>query len=135
MGTEDVLTEKILKVFYEVYNELGYGFLEAVYERAMEKALRAAGMKVEAQLAVPVSFRGEVIGVFKADLIVEGKVILELKVAEQITKIHEAQLTHYLRASSVEVGLVLNFGQVPRARRIEFLNERKGLRTPQTKPS
>ena len=69
---------------------------------------------------MPVSFRGEVIGVFKADLIVERKVILELKVAEQITKIHEAQLTHSLRSSSMEVGLVLSFGVAPRARRIEF---------------
>ena len=124
-GTEDVLTERILKVFYAVYNELGFGFFEVVYGRAMVIALQQAGLSVETEVPISVSFRGELVGVFKADLVVDGKVILELKVADQIMKSHEAQLTHYLRSSTLEVGLILSFGEVPKSRRVEFLNERK----------
>ncbi len=112
-------------MFYAVYNELGFGFFEVVYGRAMVVALRQAGLRVETEVAIPVSFRGELIGIFKADIVVEGKVILELKVADQIMKSHQAQLTHYLRSSTLEVGLILNFGESPKARRVEFLNERK----------
>jgi len=124
-GTEDVLAEKILKVFYEVYNELGYGFVESVYGRAMAIALAQSGLAVVAEVFIPVSFRGQAIGTFRADLIVEGKVVLEFKIADQIIKAYEAQLTHYLRASSFEVGMILSFGESPRTRRIEFLNDRK----------
>ena len=76
---------------------------------------------------MPVSFRGELVGVFRADLVVERRVLLELKTAEEISKAHEAQLTHYLRACSVEVGIILNFGPVAKLRRVEFRNERKRL--------
>jgi GxxExxY protein len=114
-------------VFYEVYNELGFGFAEVIYQRAMGKALGQAGFSVGSEVAVPVSFREEVIGIFKADLVVENRIVLELKVADTISKAHEAQLTHYLRASDYEVGLVLCFGDAPRFRRVEFLNSRKRL--------
>ena len=125
VGTEDVLTERIIAVFYQVYNELGNGFIESVYGRAMTIALTQAGMDVAAEVFIPVSFRGELIGTFRADLVVEGKVVLELKVADQIIKPYEAQLTHYLRASTFEVGMLLSFGESPKFRRIEFLNARK----------
>ena len=123
--TEKLLTERILKVFYRVYNDLGFGFLEVVYARAMTVALQEEGLRVETQVELPVSYRGHLLGIFRADAVVEGKVLLEYKVAEQISKAHEAQVTNYLRATTLEVGLVLNFGASPKARRIEFLNARK----------
>ena len=112
-------------MFYEVYNELGFGFLESVYREAMRIALAEAGFRVEAEVPVPVSFRGTLVGVFRADMVVDGKIIVELKTAESISKAHEAQVLHYLRASEVEVGLVMNFGAVARFRRIEMRNNRK----------
>jgi len=125
VGTEDALTERIIAVFYQVYNELGYGFVESIYARAMAIALAQAGLDVAAEVAVPVSFRGQLIGSFRADLVVEKKIVLEFKIADQISKAYEAQLTHYLRASEFEVGMLLSFGESPRTRRVEFLNERK----------
>jgi len=124
-GTEDALTERIIEVFYEVYNELGYGFVESVYARAMAIALDQRGLEAASEAIVPVSFRGQSIGSFRADLVVEQKVVLEFKIADQIIKAYEAQLTHYLRASRYEVGMILSFGESPRMRRIQFLNERK----------
>jgi GxxExxY protein len=119
------LTEKIIGVFYEVYNELGFGFLESVYREAMLIALRQVGLRVGAEVPVPVSFRGSLVGVFRADLVVEERVIVELKTSEGISKAHEAQVLHYLRASAMEVGLVMNFGPDARFRRVEMLNARK----------
>ena len=124
-GTNDPLTERIIRVFYEVYNELGFGFLESVYREAMRIALAEAGFRAETEVPVPVSFRGTLVGVFRADIIVDGKIIVELKTAESISKAHEAQVLHYLRASEMEVGLVMNFGPVARFRRIEMGNNRK----------
>ena len=128
VGTEDALTERIISVFYQVTNELGFGFLESVYCRAMAVALRQSGLLVEAEVPVPVAFRGETVGVFRADLIMEGSVILELKVADQITKTHEAQLLHYLRASTIEIGLIFSFGEKPLIKRMQFSNDRKASR-------
>jgi GxxExxY protein len=124
-GPGDPLTEKIIGVFYEVYNELGFGFLESVYREAMRIALGQAGLRVEAEVPVPVSFRGTVVGVFRADLVVNGGVVLELKTAESISKTHEAQVLHYLRASTMEIGLVMNFGPDAKFRRIVLQNVRK----------
>jgi GxxExxY protein len=121
----DPLTERIIGVFYEVYNELGFGFLESVYREAMRIALGQAGLPVEAEFAVPVSFRGRLVGVFRADLVVDGRVVIELKTAESINKAHEAQVLHYLRASAMETGLVMNFGPDAKFRRIELQNSRK----------
>jgi GxxExxY protein len=125
VGTEDDLTERIIKVYYTVYNELGFGFLESVYCRALAIALEQSGLTVASEVAVPVSFRGVLVGSFRADLVVERKVILEAKTCDQILKAHEAQLLHYLRASTIEIGLILNFGETPRFRRMEFRNDRK----------
>jgi GxxExxY protein len=119
------LTRKIIGVFYEVYNELGQGFLESVYEGAMEIALAEAGLRVERQVPVPVWFRGRQVGDFKADLLVEGLVILELKAARAFDPSHEAQLLNYLRATEIEVGLLLNFGPKPEFKRFAYDNERK----------
>ena len=118
------LTERIIGVFYDVYNELGYGFLESVYEEALVIALRQAGLTVCQQLAVPVWFRGHRIGEFKADVVVESRV----KSAKMIEPAHEAQLLHYLKSTEIEVGLLLNFGIRPQFRRMIFDNERKKIR-------
>ena len=122
------LTEKIIGVFYDVYNELGHGFLESVYEQALAFALVQAGMRVERQVPVSVWFRGQQIGDFRADLLVEGKVLLELKAARTIDQAHEKQLLNYLRATDIEVGLLLNFGVTPQFRRLVYENERKKIR-------
>ena len=125
LGANDPLTEKIIGVFYEVYNELGFGFLESVYREAMRIALGQAGLDVKAEVQVPVNFRGNLVGVFRADLVVDGLVIVELKTADSISKAHEAQVLHYLRASVMEIGLVMNFGPDARFRRVEMRNAQK----------
>ena len=120
------LTRRIIGVFFQVYNELGHGFLESVYREAMVIALRANGLLVEKEFALTARFRGQIIGEFKADLIVGGSVLVELKAVRSINPAHEAQLLNYLRASVLEVGLLLNFGPYPKVRRLAFANERKG---------
>lgn len=122
------LTEKILGIFYEVYNELGHGFLEHVYARSMEHALTAAGLQVAREVPIAVWFRGLHVGDFKADLLVESKVLLELKAARSIDAAFEKQLLNYLRATEVEIGLLLNFGNKPEFRRFAFENSRKKIR-------
>ena len=122
------LTEKIIGVFYEVYNELGHGFLESVYEEAMAVALPQAELKLERQVPLRVTFRGAVVGDFRADLLVDNAVLLELKAAREIEPVHEAQLLNYLRATQIEVGLVLNFGPKPQFKRLVFENSRKETR-------
>lgn len=122
------LTRKIIGVFYDVYNELGHGFLESVYEKAMVIGLRDAGIKVAEQAPIMVRFRGEVIGDFRADLLIEDSVILELKAASGLEPAHEAQLLNYLRATEIEVGLLVNFGPKPEFKRLIFDNERKNQR-------
>ncbi len=119
------LTDKILKVFFAVYNELGFGFLESVYQKAMAAALADAALLVEEQVPIPVFFRGRQIGDFRCDLLVENKVILELKAARSIAPEHLAQALNYLRATDVEVALILNFGEEPSFKRLVFDNQRK----------
>jgi GxxExxY protein len=122
------LTDKIIGVFYAVYNELGYGFLESVYEESLVIVLREAGLPVERQVPVPVWFRSHKVGEFRADLLVESKVFLELKSARVLESAHEAQLLHYLKSTEIEVGLLLNFGSRPQFRRLIFDNKRKKIR-------
>ncbi len=108
------LTEKILIAFYKnVYPKMGYGFLEKVYENAMVIALSHEGLEVRAQEKIDVFFQGQLVGEYFADLLVNGFVIVEIKVASPITKQHEAQLLNYLRATPYEVGLLFNFGPKP----------------------
>ena len=122
------LTEKIIGVFFDVYNELGHGFLESVYEQALGIALTEAGISVRRQDPIVVWFRGQQVGDFKADMVIEDQVLLELKAARNIDLAHEKQLLNYLRATRLEVGLLLNFGVKPEFRRLVFENERKEIR-------
>ena len=121
----EALTEKVIGVFYDVYNELGPGFLECVYHRAFAVALSQAGLFVEVELSIPVYFRGVQVGDFSADIVVENTVILELKAVQELNAAHEAQLLNYLKATSIEIGLLMNFGPKPKFRRFAFANERK----------
>jgi len=122
------LTEQIIGTFYDVYNELGYGFLESVYEAALVIALQQVGLRVERQVPVPVWFRQHRIGEFRADILVEEKVLIELNCARTLDPAHEAQLLHYLKATEIEIGLLVNFGERPQFRRLLFDNERKKIR-------
>ena len=122
------VTEKVIGVYYEVYNELGHGFLESVYEQAMLIALSEAGLHVARQLPITVHFRGQVVGEFRADIMVNNQVIVEIKAARTIESAYEAQIMHYLRATDVEIGLLMNFGPKPEFKRFIFDNERKSRR-------
>ncbi|RTL14716.1 MAG: GxxExxY protein [Flavobacteriaceae bacterium] len=119
------LTGSILKLFYEVYNELGYGFLEKVYQNALYNELKNNGFKVESQKQIKVYYKNIEVGEYYADLIVNDKVILELKATEAITEAHEFQLLNYLKSTNIEVGLLLNFGKKPEFCRKVFQNYKK----------
>jgi GxxExxY protein len=122
------ITDKILHSFYKiVYPELGYGFLEKVYENAMAIALLGMGLKVQQQEKISVYFQKNLVGEYFADLLVDGLVIVELKAVSHLLNEHEAQLLNYLRATPYEVGLLLNFGPKPEFRRKVFENERKTI--------
>jgi len=116
------ITEIIIKAYYNVYNELEYGFLEKVYENALMIELKSLGLDCEKQKPISVSFKGNNVGEYFADIIVENKVIIELKAAEGLIEGHEAQLLNYLRATEIEVGLLLNFGKKPQFKRQIFEN-------------
>ena len=120
------ITEQIIKAFYNVYHTLGYGFLEKVYENAMMIEFRKLGLNAVQQQRIDVFYEGETVGEYFADLLVESKVIVELKAAHQIADEHEAQLLNYLKATKHEVGLILNFGPKPQIARKVYDNERKG---------
>jgi GxxExxY protein len=124
------ITDKILHVFFKkVYHQLGYGFLEKVYENAMVLELRRMGLKVEQQVPINVYYGDDVVGVYYADLVVEDAVLVELKAAKSIDPAHEAQLLNYLRATPYEVGLLLNFGPKASFKRKSFDNHRKHTKT------
>ncbi len=122
------LTDKIIGVFYEVYNELGHGFLESVYEKAMIIAFEERGILVESQVEIPVWFHGHRAGIFYADLLIEKLVIVELKAVRTLDSSHEAQLLNYLRATEIEIRLLLNFGPRPEIKRRIYDNPRKQIR-------
>jgi len=128
---EEELTGQIIKVFYKVYNSLGYGFLEQIYHNAMILELTALGLRVETEKPIAVYYEGRIVGTFSADLVVEEKVILELKARERINEAHEAQLTNYLRATLIEIGLLLNFGSSPEFKRKFFSNKNKRIEHPE----
>lgn len=119
------LTEKIIGVFFEVYNELGHGFLESVYEKAFEIALTSKGISALRKIEVPVWFRGQKVGDFEADMLVEKCVLLELKAGRALDASHEAQLLNYLRATEIEVGMLFSFGLKPEFKRMAYDNARK----------
>lgn len=111
------LTQKIISAFFKVYNTLGYGFLEKVYENAMVVELRSMGLDVKVQHPITVLYDGVPVGSYYADLFVEDQVIVELKAAEEICEEHEFQLVNYLKATNKEIGLLLNIGIRPRIKR------------------
>ena len=122
------LTETIIGVFFDVYNELGHGFLESVYEKALTLALTAKGLDVLCQIDVPVWFRGHSVGEFSADMLIERKILVELKAVRTLDSAHEAQVLNYLRATEIEVGLLFNFGIKPEFKRLVYDNSRKRVR-------
>jgi GxxExxY protein len=119
------ITDAILKVFYDVYNELGYGFLEKVYQNAMYFELKSLGYKVEAQKQIKVYFKKQLVGEYYSDLLVEDKVIVELKATELLMNVHVAQIMNYLKATPIEIGLLINFGEEPEFKRLYYSNDRK----------
>lgn len=127
MLKHEKLTETIIGIFYDVYNELGYGYLESVYETCMEIALTEAGLQVARQQPIPVWFRGQKVGDYFADLVVNELVILELKAARSLDTSHESQLLHYLKATTAEIGMLLNFGERQQFKRLLFDNLRKQI--------
>lgn len=121
------ITDKIIKCFYKVYNELGYGFLEKVYENALLIELVNNGLICTKQKPIKVYYSGNLVGNYYADIIVENKVILELKAAETLMEEHELQLINYLKATEIEIGLLLNFGKKPQISRKIFTNDNKKI--------
>ncbi|RLC45359.1 MAG: GxxExxY protein [Candidatus Cloacimonadota bacterium] len=119
------MTGKIIQAFYKVNNTLGYGFLEKVYENAMAFELKRMGCNVLQQKNIKVYYENEVMGDYYADLLVDDLVIVELKACESIREEHEAQLINYLKATEIEVGLLLNFGKKAEFKRKIFTNDRK----------
>ena len=122
------LTGEILKAFYIVYNKLGHGFLEKIYENALTIELRNMGLTVEQQQPIKVYYDSIMIGDYFADIVVNDAVILELKAAEALNPAHDAQLGNYLKATNIEVGILLNFGVKPEFRRRVFTNVMKKRR-------
>ena len=121
----DETTDKIIKIFYRVYGKLGYGFLEKVYENAMMIELKKEGIPAVAGWPIRVLYEKEIVGEYFADLLVDNKVIVEIKVARNLAPEDEAQLLNYLKATDAEVGLLLNFGPKPEIKRKLFENYRK----------
>lgn len=119
------LTEQIIGAFYAVYSTLGYGFLEEVYEKAMDIELKKRGLIPATQMPIEVYYTDQVIGKYYADIVVNDLVILELKAVKTLVVEHEAQLLNYLKATPFEVGLLLNFGPKPETKRRSFDNARK----------
>jgi len=119
------ITELVIKAFYNVYNKLGYGFLEKVYEKALEIECKKRGLKCLCQCPIEVFYDNEVVGFYIADMIVNQFVIVEIKAASAITAEHETQLVNYLKATEIEVGLLLNFGKKPEFKRKVFSSDYK----------
>ena len=124
---ESELTHRVIGTFYDVYNTLGYGFLESVYARSMVIELARRGFEVAAQASADVRYRGDVVGTFRADIIVESRLVLELKAAKSLTPADEMQVLNYLRATDLELGLLLHFGPKPAFRRFVSTGSVRGV--------
>lgn len=118
-------TSEIINAFYKVYNALGHGFLEKVYENALVMEIQKRGLTAKQQMPIKVYYEGKIVGEYFADLLINDLVIVELKAVEEIIKAHENQLVNYLKATNLEVGLILNFGPEPKFKRKIFTNSRK----------
>ena len=121
-------TDKVLRAFFDVYNELGYGFLENIYQLALAHRLRLFGADVQLEAGIDVIFDDVVIGQYRADLIVDHNVLIEIKTARRIVQDHQTQLLHYLKSTRIEVGMLLNFGERPEFKRMIFTNDAKDSR-------
>ncbi|MGD0623675.1 MAG: GxxExxY protein [Thermodesulfobacteriota bacterium] len=119
------LTEKIIKIFYKVYTKLGYGFLEKVYENAMMIEFKKESIPAVSQSAIKVFYENEIIGEYFADILIDNKVIIEIKASRSLGPENEAQLLNYLKGTDIEVGLLLNFGPKPEIKRKVFDDFRK----------
>lgn len=124
------VTERLIGIFFNIYNELGHGFLESVYEQAFSVVLAEDNIFFERQIAIPVWFHRIQMGEFRADLLVDKKVLIELKTGRDIDSAWEKQLLNYLRATDIEVGLLFNFGPTAQFRRYVFENNKKNPRNP-----
>lgn len=119
------ITKRIIKSYFKVYNTLGYGFLETVYENAMAIELRKNELEVKCQHPITVLYESEIVGEYFADIIVNGIVAIELKAVKEISEEHECQLINYLRATNIELGLLLNFGKEAEYKRKVLMNDYK----------
>jgi len=119
------LTKALIGIYYDIYNELGYGFLEKVYQNAMLLELKSRGYHVESQKKINVFYKKQIVGDYFPDIIVNNSVIIELKCVEYLVEAHECQLLNYLKATDCEAGLLLNFGKDPQFIRKIFTNEFK----------
>ena len=126
------LTERVIAAFYTVYNGLGWGFLEKVYHNALLHELQKRGMAVATNHRMDVFYDGVCVGEYIADIVVEGAVILELKAIDTLADDHEAQLVNYLKATNIDVGLLLNFGPKPQVKRKIFETARRSRLRPET---
>lgn len=116
---EDI-SRRVIGAFFDTYNELGHGFLESVYEAALAVRLRECGLAARRQVAIDVRFHGQVVGCFRVDLLVEDCVLVEIKAGRNLQAVHEAQLINYLKATGIQLGLLVNFGPRPEFRRRVF---------------
>ena len=121
------LSQKVIGAFYTVYKTLGYGFLEKVYENALAQELLLQKFEFKTQVPIEVYYKSQKVGFYIADILIEDSIILELKAAESLCPEHEFQLTNYLKATNIEIGLLLNFGKEPQFKRVIFTNNRKNL--------
>lgn len=124
---QEEITKKIIKAYYKVYNTLGYGFLEKVYQKALLIELREMGFECQEKAQIKVYYGESQVGDYRADIIVNDSVIIENKAAETLAEEHEFQLINYLKATEIEVGLLLNFGKKPEFKRKIFTNDRKSF--------
>lgn len=130
---ESAITERVIGAFYDVYNKLGYGYLESVYQRAVAVELTRRGLDARMQVPIEVTYDGVVVGAFRADLVVERRVVVELKSGKSLAPENEMQLLNYLKATELEVGLLLHFGPRASFRRLVWTNRpRKGRDQPRS---
>ena len=119
------LSDKIINCFYKVYNALGFGFLEKIYQKSLEIELSKNNINFESQYPINVYYDNINVGEFYADILAESKIILEIKAIEKLVKENENQLINYLKSTDIEVGLLLNFGKEPEVKRRIYTNDRK----------
>ena len=125
----EALTEQLIAAFYTIYNELGHGFLASIYQKAFSVVLGEKGLRFQEQAAIEVVFHGVPLGDFKADLLVDSSVLIELKAAKALEDAHERQVLNYLKATNIEVALLFNFGPRPQVRRLVLDNELKARKS------